>query len=133
MRIFRVEHHKSRKGAFCSGAAKAYDNVRVDGYSCYDLPGPHTDTLEIQELFFKDGIFKYPRGFRFGLIDVDQMKLWFPCAAGRAAMEDKGMVFSEYEIDPHYVIVGNYQIVFKSRYANLISKYNITTLEELEM
>lgn len=70
--------------------------------------------------------FKHSSKYRFGFVDLDQLRSWFPRRALNLYRNKTGdYAVSVYEIDDHFAKVGDHQVAFEFANAKLVKKIPI--------
>lgn len=132
--VYRIEHRESRRGPF-SGPEGYYNDLARDvGHpDCYRLPGPTIDCgdgtedgSELREVWRSRE--RYLGDYHFGFASRQQLVAWFTSASGRSYLAQCGFHVAAYQVARSDLLMGNHQVAFNSRAAQLIGSYDLLTL-----
>lgn len=134
MKVYRFEN-AGGEGPFTDREAGLYayrGAVEDERDDPSNMPGPldEPETTGVHIHAWNKGFHGTP--YRFGFASLDQMRLSFPTAKGRAAMHRKGMKLVVYEVPDEGVLMGTRQVVFLNTDGTKIATLGPTSLRPLK-
>lgn len=125
--IWRIETEDG-VGPGASGLAQFYHHIAVDALLRGDeQPCPASQGMDKQ--VEQDGLTGSVQVHdRFGCLDLETLRLWFPSPAGCAFMANVGAVLAAYEVPAERTKVAPLRAYFDHRYAKRVAVRSVNDL-----